>query len=99
YGRSMASWSVLLALSGFQCDVARGLIQFEPVLAASPEPGYFRTFWSCGRGWGTYTQRQAADGTWQPNLTVLGGDMTSMTLQACGRRWTITPGGLEANAG
>ena len=66
YARSMSSWSVLLALSGFQCDVAGGLIQFEPVLAASSEPGRFRTFWSCGRGWGIYEQQPAADGSWTP---------------------------------
>jgi non-lysosomal glucosylceramidase len=97
YVRSMASWSVLLAVSGFHCDVARGLIQFDPVVAASSEPGFFRTFWSCGRGWGIYAQRQAADGTWTPSLTVLGGDLAGMTLQAGGRRWDITPAGLEAN--
>ena len=97
YVRSMSSWSVLLALSGFHCDMAAGFIQFEPVLAASPQAGVFSTFWSCGRGWGTYAQRQAADGTWTPSLTVLGGDLSGMTLRACGRTWTITPAGLEAN--
>jgi non-lysosomal glucosylceramidase len=95
YARSMSSWSVLLALSGFQCDMARGLIQFDPVVAASAEPGLFRTVWSCGRGWGVYAQRQAADGAWKPSLSVLGGDVSGMTLLACGRAWRITPAGLE----
>jgi non-lysosomal glucosylceramidase len=96
YARSMASWSVLLALSGFHCDLAQGFIQFEPVLAASAEPGVFRTFWSCGRGWGTYEQRQDAEGAWAPSLNVLGGDLAGMQLRACGRTWAITAAGLEA---
>jgi non-lysosomal glucosylceramidase len=89
YARSMASWALLTALSGFQCDMARGLIQFAPIAGASSEADQFSCFWSCGRGWGTYTQRRAADGSWAPEVEVLGGDLAGVRVQACGREWTL----------
>ncbi|HMO60032.1 MAG TPA: GH116 family glycosyl hydrolase, partial [Roseiflexaceae bacterium] len=89
YARSMASWALLLALSGFQCDMDEGWISFAPVEDASTDPNSFHCFWSCGRGWGSYTQERDADGTWQPELTVLGGDMAGIQVRACGRVWTL----------
>ncbi len=50
YSRAMASWSVLLALSGFEADLTRDYIGFQPVQAD------FRSFWSTGTGWGSYAQ-------------------------------------------
>jgi hypothetical protein len=54
YARSLASWSVLLALSGFECDLTVGHIGFNPALAERP----FRCFWSCGAGWGLFEQTE-----------------------------------------
>ena len=54
YARALASWSVLLALSGFAFDLTRGMISFTPRL---PGP-HFRTFWSVDTGWGTFDQRR-----------------------------------------
>jgi uncharacterized protein (DUF608 family) len=88
YARSMASWALLLALSGFHCDMAEGWISFEPKIAAG-DPDRFSCFWSCGRGWGTYTQRRAADGAWTPEVTVLGGDMRGMRVRACGQEFVV----------
>lgn len=89
YARSMSSWTLLLALSGFRCDLAAGRMSFDPVAAASSDPDSFGCLWSCGRGWGTYTQRRNAEGAWQPEVTVLGGDMSGVTVTACGRSWTL----------
>ena len=90
YARSMSSWALLLALSGFHCDLHRGEISFDPVLDASTVDGAFTTFWSCGRGWGTYTQRRdPANGEWIPAVDVLAGDMSGIRVQACGREWTL----------
>lgn len=51
YVRSMASYGLLLALSGFQYDVRESMIGFSP--AISPESDRsFRCFWSIGTGWG-----------------------------------------------
>lgn len=49
YARSLASWSLLLALSGFECDLTMGFLAFKPALDTRP----FRCFWSTGTGWGS----------------------------------------------
>ncbi len=53
YARSMASWGLLLALSGFSCNMAEGRIGFAPQISESN----FRCFWSVGPAWGVYSQR------------------------------------------
>ena len=52
YARAMASWSVLLALSGFEYDGIQQYMKFDPKIISDD----FSTFWSCGNGWGTYKQ-------------------------------------------
>jgi non-lysosomal glucosylceramidase len=54
YARSLSSWGLLLALSGFRCDMTRGIIEFEPKIYSDN----FRCFWSTGTAWGTYTQKR-----------------------------------------
>jgi uncharacterized protein (DUF608 family) len=51
YARSMASYSLLLAYSGFSFDMTIGEIGFKP--ATMPEEGTFRSFWSIDGAWGT----------------------------------------------
>ncbi len=55
YARALSSWSVLLALSGFEYDGVDHIISFNPAINAEN----FNTFWSCGSGWGNYTQTVA----------------------------------------
>ena len=52
YARSMASYSGLLALSGFGYDTGAGRIAFRPHGAMARRAGGFTTFWSVGRAWG-----------------------------------------------
>jgi len=90
YARSMSSWTLLLALSGYHCDVDRREIRFEPILKASPDPNRFKTFWSNGLAWGIYSQQLDPEtGSWQYELEVLGGDISGFTLIANGVE--ITP--------
>jgi uncharacterized protein (DUF608 family) len=56
YARSMSSWALLLALSGFHCDVAAGALAFTPAVAA----GDFRCFFSAGTAWGRFAQHSDA---------------------------------------
>jgi len=53
YARSMASWAVMLAASGFHHDAARREVAFAPAFRSSE----FRTLYTAGSGWGTYAQR------------------------------------------
>ncbi|HIC89527.1 MAG TPA: hypothetical protein EYP04_09015 [Anaerolineae bacterium] len=73
YARSMASWAVLTALSGFSFDLPHGHLGFAPCLYQ----GDFRVFWSCGTGWGTY--HQTADAV---TLSVAYGRLRLKTLSA-----------------
>lgn len=73
YARSLASWSVLLALSGFQADAPNRRLAFAPKLASDP----FECFWSTASGWGAY--RQSAAG-WAEIQVEQG----SLTLAALG---------------
>ncbi len=96
----MSSWSLLLALSGFQCDVGRGQLTFVPVVEASSQNNFFKTFWSCGWAWGVYEQRfDHEQGVWIPSLKVLGGDLDDrqavLRVTACGREFLIEKGSLQ----
>ncbi len=53
YARSMASWALLTALSGYEFDATSGRIGFTPCFRADD----FQTFWSLDSGWGRYAQR------------------------------------------
>lgn len=70
YARSMASWTLLLALSGQQVDAGTGKVTFAPQYAASRDENRFECFWSNGRGWGIYTSERTADG-WNERVEVL----------------------------
>ena len=51
YSRSMASYVLLLALSGFKFDMTKGEIGFNPLGVVD---GKFSCFWSTGTGWGKF---------------------------------------------
>jgi non-lysosomal glucosylceramidase len=51
YARSMASYSLLLAFSGFSYDMTKGEIGFTPVCL---ENGKFACFWSLEGAWGVF---------------------------------------------
>ncbi|MHB8055162.1 MAG: GH116 family glycosyl-hydrolase [Candidatus Aminicenantales bacterium] len=53
YARAMASWALLLALSGFRCDATQNFIGFSPQLNRDD----FNTFWSSGGAWGGFLMR------------------------------------------
>lgn len=49
YARALASWSLLLALSGFYYDAFQKRLAFQPRWQAEP----FRCFFAAGNAWGT----------------------------------------------
>jgi non-lysosomal glucosylceramidase len=54
YARAMSSWSVLLALSGYEYDGVKKHLGFAPKIS----PGRFHSFFSTGSAWGTFSQRR-----------------------------------------
>jgi hypothetical protein len=51
YARSMASWGLLLAFSGFRYNAPKQAIGFAPAIR-----GDFQCFFSTATGWGTFSQ-------------------------------------------
>ncbi len=70
YARSMASYSALLAFSGFSFDLPQGKIGFSPI-----HPEAFQSFWSVGSGWGQFSCNQN-----QSVLSVLYGSLSLSLL-------------------
>lgn len=86
YARSMSSWGLLIALSGFSCDMVKKEMRFDPVINRDD----FTTFWSTGRGWGTYHQhRDAASGEYECSVDVHYGDMSGVRVHACGKTFLL----------
>ncbi len=82
YARAMASWSAVLALSGFHYSGVTKTMSF----AASATP--MRGFWSNGRAWGTYSQMpRDYEGSKHPaklTVSVLFGVLAVRTLAVAG---------------
>lgn len=72
YARSMASYALLLAFSGFQYDVPRGLIGFHPI----GDRDNFQSLWSLDGGWG-----RVAFEVDRVRLTLEGGAIPVKTLE------------------
>ncbi|HDY87844.1 MAG TPA: hypothetical protein ENH82_06970, partial [bacterium] len=58
YARAMASWSTLLALSGFHFSAVDQSIMFNPKVHEND----FKTFWCAGNARGTYNQNTGNNG-------------------------------------
>lgn len=79
YVRSMASWAVFLALSGFGYDCKS--ISFRPKINEDD----FSSFFCTGTAWGIYTQKKIADGTMHFETEVLYGSMEGLS-SSCKRQ-------------
>ena len=82
YARSLASWGVLIALSGADYDAARGALRFAPAVA-----GEFRCFFSTGSGWGRVSIDDAG-----LELSLAYGTLLLHSLRLRGRE-LLDPGG------
>jgi hypothetical protein len=85
----MASWSLLLALSGYHYSAPAGQIAFAPVVSAER----FRSFFSAGSGWGSFAQR-SEQGQFTATLELRGG---SLRLQRIGLRPPARPTRVSAS--
>ena len=80
YARAMASWSGLLALSGFHY---RGADQFVSITPRVSQ-GTFRSFWSMGTAWGTFT----LDAHRQLRIHVEEGELSAQTIEFSSLRFS-----------
>ncbi|MFZ1767710.1 MAG: GH116 family glycosyl-hydrolase [Caldilinea sp.] len=72
YARSMAAYALLNAFAGFQFDMVRQSIAFQPVRTHA---GSFRCFWSLDSGWGEFELTPGG-----AELRLLYGDLTLRSL-------------------
>src|SRR6185503_4637554 len=73
YARSMASYAVLLALSGYHYDAVAGRLSFAPKVREED----FACFFTTATGWGLYRQRPG-----QAEIEVRSGQVTLNCLAA-----------------
>jgi hypothetical protein len=71
YSRAMASYSLLLALSGFHYSAVERKLGFRPTIHQEN----FRCFFAAGSAWGVYSQQQKT-GTLHATLECLHGGVT-----------------------
>jgi len=91
YARSLASWALIPALTGFGCDVDAKTLRFQPVTGVAG--GTYQTLFTCGAGWGVYAQ-STRDGATQPVLVVLGGNLDGFSVRIGDGTWLIKDGRL-----
>ena len=79
YARAMSSWSLLLALSGWEYDAPRGELRFAPRYGK----GKFSSFFAGPEGWGSARQWRES-GTQTNEIVVADGQiiLTELSLDA-----------------
>jgi len=77
YARSLASYGILLALSGFHCDAINKTLTFNPAINKEN----FSCFFSCSDGWGIYHQTLSPDGTYSGRIETLYGDLSAYKIK------------------
>jgi hypothetical protein len=75
YARSLASYGLLVALSGFKCDIPNRALSFEPKI----ETNEFECFFAAGTGWGIF-RRRLVDAAWEQEIELLGGNLDGFDL-------------------
>jgi hypothetical protein len=92
YARAMASWAVLLALTGFAVDLPYRRLAFAPRIGNGPGRD-FAAFFSSGTGWGLYRQRFTTKSAARYEIEVRYGSLLLETLSV-----PEPPGGFPAGA-
>jgi len=101
YGRAMASWAALLALTGFQYSGVTQVLRFKAGrFAKSPSAAKrpLRWFWSTGYAWGVFDQTPAQGGI-RVKLQVLHGTLRVRTIELQGFGAAALPAARTLTAG
>jgi uncharacterized protein (DUF608 family) len=95
YARAMATWSAMVTLSGFSFDGATSSVVAAPKISQDD----FKSFWSTGTGWGTFSLRSRAGGSIFA-LKVLAGTLVcgSCEIAAPGASATVHSGANQVES-
>lgn len=78
YARSLASYGVMLALSGYQCDLPAAKLKLHPAISQDT----FQTFFSCQSAWGTITiETDKITGEKTVKAEALYGDLNGIEIE------------------
>jgi non-lysosomal glucosylceramidase len=90
YARALASWSSVVALSGFHYEGDRATVVAVPRVLQKN----FKCFWSTGTGWGTYSYTTTPRDAVHFTIEVLAGSLPcrSCTIQAAGSTASVRDG-------
>jgi uncharacterized protein (DUF608 family) len=80
YARAMSSWSILLALSGYEYDGPAQVLRFAPRIT----PEKFKAFFCGPEGWGSLEQTRDGNGQ-QNTIRVVEGRMVLRQLRLVGK--------------
>ena len=72
----MSSFSLIPALSGYECDMTEKTMSFKPVI----NKNHFKSFWINGKAWGTYEQSIGEDGVVKSGIQVLYGSLDGVRI-------------------
>ena len=73
YARSLASYAVLLAMTGFHCDAVNKILTFKPAV----KQDNFTAFFCCADGWGLFHYNA---GSGKKSIETLYGDLSAYSL-------------------
>jgi hypothetical protein len=76
YARSLASWGLLTAFSGYRFDIPKGEISFDPIMYADD----FSCFFSTASAWGVYRQKKGEKGEIKRQVQVLFGSLNGVKV-------------------
>ncbi|WP_400071653.1 GH116 family glycosyl-hydrolase [Zobellia russellii] len=76
YSRSMASYGVFIAATGFQYHGPKGYLSFTPKIT----PSNFKSPFTTAEGWGTYEQKSSND-SFDASVTLKHGKLALKTLE------------------
>lgn len=77
YARSLASYGVLLALTGFHCDAVNKVLTFKP----ATDDDEFEAFFCCADGWGVYRQTKTAGVVTNYEIKTLYGNLDDYQIK------------------
>jgi len=76
YARSLASYAVLLALTGFRCDAVNKTLTFRPAVNSEEFSGFF----CCPDGWGVYHRTRNESGDIVASIETMYGNLDGYKL-------------------
>lgn len=76
YVRPMSSFSLIPALSGYECNMVEKTMSFRPVI----NQNHFKSFWINGNAWGTYEQSVDGEGKVKSGIQVLYGSLDGVRI-------------------